>query len=230
MAPRKQPPPAHGDGPTRERLIDAAVAVLAKDGPAEVKVRRITDEAGVSTIAVYHHFGGVRQLLDEVVARGFATLHHSMLSAVTADNDPAVQLFVLALQVRAMARDNPHLYDLMFGLSSRGTYRATPHTLLQSNFRSAHGVLVGACERMVASGRLDGINGEQLAGQLWSLVHGFVSLEAAGHFDDHDDAVTSVLAPLAVAQLVGNGDDRARATDNALTAYEWWKRVDSDRG
>lgn len=207
---------------TRERLIDAAVSVLAGEGPAEVKVRRISEEAGVSTITVYHHFGGVRGLLDEVVVRGYSMLRQALLCAAACDDDPGVQLFAMALSTRAMAQDNPHLYDMMFGLSTRGTYRATPPTAPQHHFREAYSVLLGACERLVSSGRLDVVDPDRLAGQLWSMVHGFVGLEAAGHFADHDDAVTDVLAPLAVAQLVGNGDDRARATDCAATAYRWW--------
>lgn len=55
----------------------------------------------------------------------------------------------MALATRAMARNNPHLYDMMFGLSTSGTYRATPPpTPPQNHFREAYGVLVRACERM----------------------------------------------------------------------------------
>ena len=217
------------DGPTRERLVDAAISVLAASGPAEVKVRRISEEAGVSTITVYHHFGGVRGLLDEVVIRGYSSLRDALLDAEASDDDPGVQLFAMALATREMARSNPHLYDMMFGLSTRGTYRATtPPTPTQHHFREAYGVLVGACERMKTAARIDIDDPEQIAAQLWSLVHGFVSLEAGGHFDGHEDPVTSVLAPMAVAQLVGNGENHVRATECARTAYMRWRTVHQD--
>ncbi|MBY4208012.1 TetR/AcrR family transcriptional regulator [Rhodococcus fascians] len=208
------------DGCTRERLIDAAVAVLAEEGPGEMKVRRISEKAGSSTITVYHHFGNVSGLLDSVVARGYSTLTQELSDAAASDDDPGAQLFALALAVRDFARRNPHLYDLMFGLSPRGAYRASVPPVPHQYFREAYDVLVRTCHRLVTAGRVDAADPEQIAAQLWSLVHGFVSLEAAGHFAHHGDAVASVLAPMAIAQLVGIGDDRVRATRGALVAYE----------
>ncbi|MBY6682912.1 TetR/AcrR family transcriptional regulator [Rhodococcus sp. BP-316] len=222
MAARRDTDRTADDGSTRERLVDAAVAVLAEEGPAEMKVRRISDKAGSSTITVYHHFGNVGGLLDAVVARGYATLTGTLEDAAASNEDPGVQLFAMALGTRGFAQRNPHLYDLMFGLSPRGTYRASAPLVPQQHFREAYAVLVRSCHRLVAAGRVDIDDPEQIAAQLWSLVHGFVSLEAAGHFADHSDAVASVLAPMAVAQLVGIGDDRARATRGALTAYATW--------
>ncbi|MBY6537994.1 TetR/AcrR family transcriptional regulator [Rhodococcus sp. BP-349] len=222
MAARRDTARTADDGSTRERLVDAAVAVLAEEGPAEMKVRRISDRAGSSTITVYHHFGNVGGLLDAVVARGYATLKGTLEDAAASNDDPGVQLFAMALGTRGFAQRNPHLYDLMFGLSPRGTHRAFAPTVPQQHFRDAYAVLVGSCHRLVTAGRVDIDDPEQIAAQLWSMVHGFVSLEAAGHFADHNDAVADVLAPMAVAQLVGIGDDRARATRGALDAYATW--------
>lgn len=227
MAAQRESHRVSNEGPTRERLIDAAIAVLAQDGPGEMKVRRISDEAGVSTITVYHHFGGVRGLLDAVVSRGYAALRTALIDAAASDADPGVQLFSMALSTRSMARRNPHLYDMMFGLSQRATYRATAPAVPQDHFRESFAVVIDACDRLVRSGRVDIEDPEQIAAQLWSLVHGFVSLEAAGHFASHTDAVADVLAPLAVAQLVGIGDARTRATRSALIAYDRYK-ADND--
>jgi hypothetical protein len=42
---------------------------------------------------------------------------------VPVTDDPIADLAVQALMCRRVARENPHLYDLMFGLSTRATYR-----------------------------------------------------------------------------------------------------------
>ncbi|WP_415977260.1 TetR/AcrR family transcriptional regulator [Rhodococcus sp. 077-4] len=222
MVSRREKGGGPDDGSTRERLIDAAVAVLAEEGPGEMKVRRISEKAGSSTITVYHHFGNVSGLLDAVVARGYSTLTQALSDAAASNDDPGTQLFALALGVRDFARRNPHLYDLMFGLSPRGAYRASAPPVPHQYFREAYDVLVRTCHGLVTAGRVDVDDPEQMAAQLWSLVHGFVSLEAAGHFAQHGDPVANVLAPMAIAQLVGIGDDRARATRGALAAYEMW--------
>lgn len=180
-------------------------------------------------MAVYHHFGDLPSLMDEVVARGYRLLRAELLGAAAADSDPQVQLFAMALCVRGMAQENPHLYDLMFGLSTRGTYRAAASTSSpreRKHFRDAYDVLVHACEELALSGRVDSDDGKQIAAQLWSVVHGFVALEAAGHFEDYGDPVLEILAPMAVNHMVGFGSDRTCAAGSANAALQWWERRD----
>ncbi|MFD0925905.1 TetR/AcrR family transcriptional regulator [Williamsia deligens] len=212
------------DEPVRERLIRSTVRLLADAGPGEIKVRRITDDAGVSTIAVYHHFGGLAELLRAVVERGYANLRAAMVAASTADPDPGVQLFAIALSTRDVAQRNAHLYDMMFGLSTRGTYRhiASPEHGHDDGFAAAYAVLVEVCDRLVQSGRVTIDDPQQIAAELWSAVHGFVTLEMAGYFAHFDDPVTSVLRPMAVNHFVGMGDERARAESGADEALRWW--------
>ncbi|MCF8607342.1 TetR/AcrR family transcriptional regulator [Gordonia sp. HY442] len=210
--------------PVRERLILSTIDLLADTGPQALKVRTITDRAGVSTIAVYHHFGGLQELLQEVVGWGYADLQAALTAASHADPDPAVQLFAMALATRAVAQRNAHLYDMMFGLSTRGTYRHidSPDHSVPRGFEPAYSVLVAACERLTRSGRVTSSTGDEMAAQLWSAVHGFVMLEVAGNFAHFSDPVSAVLQPIAVNILTGMGDDRARAESAARTATQWW--------
>lgn len=211
--------------PMDDRLIDATLDLLLQYGPSELKVRRITDAVGVSTITVYHHFGGMPELLQAVVKRGYRILRDALLDALAADDDPGVQLFVIALSVRDVAQRNPHLYDMMFGLSTRGTYRYIGEKArgeASAHFKDAYAVFVEACDRLVDSGRIVVTDVEQVAAELWSAVHGFVTLEVASYFDHFDDPVNSVLAPLAVNHFVGMGDRRARAERSAAAAIAWW--------
>ncbi|GAB4097842.1 TetR/AcrR family transcriptional regulator [Sinomonas halotolerans] len=55
----------------RERLIQAAMELLASSGGAAVSTRQITDLAGVTAPTLYHHFGDKDGLMEAVVARGF---------------------------------------------------------------------------------------------------------------------------------------------------------------
>lgn len=58
------------DDPVRDRLLEAAVRVFAREGYAGTKVLDITREAGLSTTAIYGRFGSKEALLREaVVAR-----------------------------------------------------------------------------------------------------------------------------------------------------------------
>ena len=53
---------------TRERIVDASIAVLAK-GPDELSVPAVGAEAGVSVPTVYRHFASKKALVDAVYER-----------------------------------------------------------------------------------------------------------------------------------------------------------------
>lgn len=226
MASAQEHNPSEPTDSVRERLIRSTVDLLAESGPEQLKVRTITDAAGVSTIAVYHHFGGLKELLQDVVAHGYADLAAAMKAASQADADPGVQLFAIALSTRSVAQSNAHLYDMMFGLSTRGTYRyvGSPENKTVSGFATAYAVLVEACERLAQSGRVSVNDSSQIAAELWSAVHGFVTLEMAGHFAHFADPVSMVLRPMAVNHFVGMGDERAQAESSADRAMLWWSQ------
>ena len=226
MASAHNPADENGaDEPVRDRLIRSAMELLADAGPSELKVRTITDRAGVSTITVYHHFGGLQELLQEVVTRGYADLRAALLAASTAKMNPGAQLFAMALSTREVAQRNAHLYDMMFGLSTRGTYRyvASSDRTSGEGFGPAYAVLAAKCEELAGTG-LSPIAGEQIAAELWSLVHGFVTLEMIGQFADFKDPVATILQPMAVNHFVGMGYPRDLSVAGAKKAVRWWKR------
>ena len=206
------------DVPTR--LIETTIRLLADEGPSAVKARTVASASGLSTMVVYSHFGGIPELLDAVINEGFSQLADTF-ARVQVTNDPLADLCTMALATRQLARSNPHLYDLMFGLSKRATYRPLKEDapLLSGcspAFQAAYDYVVAACSRLIESGRVDHQDPKTMAGQLWSIVHGFVTLELSDHFADFDDPVSSVLLPLGTNLAVGLGD---RPVD-AQTSHE----------
>ncbi|MGB8402467.1 MAG: WHG domain-containing protein [Mycobacterium sp.] len=207
------------------QLVSATIALLADKGPGEIKARTVAEAAGLSTIAVYHHLGGLPELLEAVAEQGFKELGEAFRAA-PANADPVTALFSMALASRLFAQANPHLYDLMFGLSTRGSYRpldkpATSGGNRASNFQLAYTHLIEGCERLVTSGRVRCEETPQMiAPQLWSAVHGFVALELGGHLAQFDDPVKQVLQPMMVNVVVGLGDERTAAIASHDAAIE----------
>jgi AcrR family transcriptional regulator len=199
-----------------ERVVHATIRLLAEQGPSAIKARAVASASGLSTMAVYHHFGGIAELIRAVVDQGFKELDRAF-SRVPVTEDSLADLVALELTCRRVARENPHLYDLMFGLSTRrATYRPLPDADVRLSgrslaFRGAYAHITDACERLIGSGRVRQQEPEPLAAQLWSFVHGFITLELAEHFVEFDDAVAQVLLPLGVNVAVGLGDERERA-------------------
>jgi AcrR family transcriptional regulator len=57
---------------TRERLLDAAVAVVRRDGAQSLTLEAVAAQAGVSKGGLLYHFKSKRQLLDAMVDRWLA--------------------------------------------------------------------------------------------------------------------------------------------------------------
>ncbi|MFD9318778.1 TetR/AcrR family transcriptional regulator [Streptomyces sp. NPDC060053] len=198
-----------------ERLVRAAVGLLAEQGPSAIKARTVASASGLSTMVVYGHFGGIPELMRAVADHGFTELA-AAFAQVPVTDDPIADLFAMALTCRRVAQENPHLYDLMFGLSTRATYRPLSDADLRLSgrspaFRDAHVHITAACRRLVDSGRAERQEPEVIAAQLWSLVHGYITLELAEHFGEFEDPVVQVMLPMGVNFSVGLGDERERA-------------------
>ena len=200
---------------TVRRLIGAATQLLSDKGPYEIKTRAVAEIAQVSTTAVYYHLGGLPGLLQAVVDRAFRELDQHFSTAVSI-GDPVAELFSMALAARRLAKANPHLYDLMFGLSARGNYRAPEATSAQGGsrtgaFADAYAHLVQACARLHAQAPMcEGAEPELVASQLWSCVHGFITLELGGQFTNLHDPVREILVPMTTGVLVAAGEEPSR--------------------
>jgi AcrR family transcriptional regulator len=198
-----------------ERLVQATIRLLAEQGPSAIKARAVAAEAGMSTMVVYSHFGGIPELIRAVVDEGFLELERA-LSAAPVTDDPIADLFSMALTTREMGRANPHLYDLMFGLSTRATYRPTPGKDVRLSghspaFRAAYVHVTDACTRLMETGRIGPQDPLVVGAALWSFVHGYVSLELGDHFADFEDPVAQVMLPMGVTLCIGLGDEPDRA-------------------
>lgn len=209
------------DDGVAERLVRGTVRLLAEQGPSAIKARTVASASGLSTMVVYSHFGGIAELTRAVADYGFKELERAFFELPVTE-DPIADLCAMGLACRRLARENPHLYDLMFGLSTRATYRPLQQSDVRMSgrspaFRGVFRHLIDACARLTRSGRVGHQKPEVVAAQLWSYVHGYVTLELSGHFAEFDDPVVEVLLPMGVSLAVGLGDkpERAHASHEA---------------
>jgi len=74
---------------SRERILDAAIERIARDGIDDVRIARIAMDAGVSTALVHYHFATREALLAEALEHSFERAG-DMRTADTGES-PAVQ-------------------------------------------------------------------------------------------------------------------------------------------
>ncbi|HEY4018683.1 MAG TPA: WHG domain-containing protein [Pseudonocardiaceae bacterium] len=206
---------------TRDKVLEAAMRLLASEGPDALQVRRIAAEVGSSTMTVYTHFGSMIDLCAAVIQEGLARFATALDEAGQTE-DSIADLFAQGVAYRRFALDNPHLYRMMFGVSTPKTDQRSFRDLTIDDSPSAlpegttaFGFLARLTERAAAEGRVDVPDTVGLAAQIWSAIHGYVLLEMAGFFGDQGMGLVEVLGPLTIALLVGAGDDRER-TESSL--------------
>ena len=156
------------------RLIDAAGRVLAEEGPQAMSTRRIAQEVGTSTSAIYSLLGSKTEVVRAMYLEGFSRLAERQ-AKVPITHDPLVDLRQLALAYFENGLANPHLYDVMF-------HRPVPDfvpepddvafalTTLQD--------VVDVVQRIIDAGLWHG-NARAIATEVWATVHGVTSLTLA---------------------------------------------------
>ncbi|MGV9361636.1 TetR/AcrR family transcriptional regulator [Amycolatopsis sp. NPDC003731] len=218
------------------RLVEAAIRLLDENGPEALQARKLAAEVGVSTMAVYTHFGGMSALVDEVARAGFLRLSE-WLAQVEETDDPVADIFSMARTYRQAVAEQPQLFAVTFGQSAPGGKRATLSDLTTEEGREAaqEGLeafthIVRATARAIAAGRFRPVDEYQAAAQLWSALHGFVTLEASGHFGPGEQGINHILIPLGITMAVGLGDTVDRAGRSAEAAKAAWRAKTGNAG
>lgn len=203
------------DVPTR--LVEAAARLLAEEGTAAVSARRVTSEAGVSTMAVYTHFGNMEELLAQIWREGFSRFGVELERCGLTD-DPVADWMAQGWSYRHFAGSQPHLYQVMFG-PGLGRFKSgneADQAAAMCTFES----LLHHIGRCVSAGRFD-VEDITMAGELvWSAVHGHALIELSGYYDSLGRDPATTFEALMVRSAIGFGDDAAdaRASLRAATA------------
>jgi AcrR family transcriptional regulator len=193
------------DATVRIALLESAARLIATEGLASLTLRRVADEAGTSTMAVYTHFGGMPELRRAVRLEGFARLARR-LAALTATDDPVVDVTSQGWAYYQHAVENPHLYRVMF----------LEHAIDDEDAAvawSTFGSLVEGVRRCIDAGRFAPADPDLLARQLWAVTHGVVSVQLI-EMVTADDALRTLLG--AARNLYVGFGDRAERADASL--------------
>jgi AcrR family transcriptional regulator len=103
----------HGD--LRRAILDAALRVIAPDGPAAVSLRELARQAQVSHAAPAHHFGGRPGLLTAIAIEGYELLGEALLSPPTPsflETGARYVRFALEHPAHFQVMFSPDLYDV----------------------------------------------------------------------------------------------------------------------
>ncbi len=169
----------HGD--LRAAMLQAAEAILERDGLGALTLRAAAREAGVSHAAAPHHFGDLSGLLSELAAFGFVRFRaHLIAAASAAGDDPQARLVALTTAYIGFARAYPGQFQLMFRFERLDWSVAA----LAEAATAAFAVLTtDVHDGEAGAGSALGFDGLVLAMSRWSLAHGAAMLCLDGRLD-----------------------------------------------
>jgi AcrR family transcriptional regulator len=162
-------------------MLQAAEAILDRDGLGALTLRAAAREAGVSHAAPPHHFGDLSGLLSELAASGFDRFRaHLVAAAGAAGDDPQARLVALATAYIGFARAYPGLFQLMFRFERLDWSVAA----LTEAATAAFALLTtDTHDGEAAAGAALGFGGLVLAMSRWSMAHGAAMLCLDGRLD-----------------------------------------------
>lgn len=97
----------------RRQILEAALAVVDRDGLEALSMRRLGTELGVDPMAIYHHVDGKDRLFD-----GLAELLWGEVALPEAAADPVAALRTLARSLRDLFRRHPAAAPLILRCTS----------------------------------------------------------------------------------------------------------------
>ncbi|MYM54383.1 TetR/AcrR family transcriptional regulator [Thalassovita mangrovi] len=199
-----QKPYHHGD--LRHLLLDTAKRVVEQSGAAQLSLRSLADEAGVSTAAPYHHFKNKTALLAAVAAATMREFNAYLTSSFDAALSPQERLERLGVAYVTFARDHPELFKLIQWSDRQAeTTDQELAELRKENFGILYAAVADCLPKASEETR------HTACAAAWSLVHGAAVLVLDGRLglitpmENLDATITKIVRKLdLLREIEGN--------------------------
>lgn len=128
---------------TRERILDAAVALIAERGYAATSIEALCRRAEVVRTAIYWHFGSKEGLLVPVVSRVASAWIEEIQKSVYREGEPLARLDRFVASLRDLVASRPHLVRLLLAVALERSERdAATRDALRAIFERARAAIV----------------------------------------------------------------------------------------
>ena len=191
-----------GEGHARRaEILAAAERIFVDHGYEGATIRKIADEVGLSSTALYMHFSDKSEILHEICERAFEQLLTMNRAVLDEPGTPEQRMRRLMQSYVRFGFENPNAYRLVY--MTRPLEAQQAQSVAQSLGHELFGAFVRVVEEAAAEGRLRG-DPRPTAQALWAGAHGVVSLMITKpYFDwvDRDRLVDTLLDALFIGLL-----------------------------
>lgn len=165
-------------GNLREALIEAALDLIGKKGPAGFSFAEAARSAGVSPAAPYRHYRDRDALMADVARQGFERFEAFLGNAWSGGRpDTLTALSNVGRAYLAFARTEPAYYSAMFEAGLPTDRHPELRQAADRAFAIVRTASEALCETLPAAERPPPL---MVALHIWALAHGIASLFARG--------------------------------------------------
>lgn len=174
LNPRSRRKPKGEGHARRAEILAAAERIFVEHGYEGATIRKIADEVGLSSTALYMHFAEKGEILHEICRQAFAALLELNLAVVAEPGGPEQRLRRMMRAYIDFGFDNPNAYRLV--------YMTRPVELQHGAMSAAQELGAGlfrSFEQVVEDAEAEGLlrgDARTTAQALWAGCHGVVSL------------------------------------------------------
>ena len=166
-----------GDGHMRRgEILEAAQRIFLAEGYQGATIRKIADEVGVSSTALYMHFPDKSCILLEICQGTIRQLLERNSEIADKPMDPASRVKLMLESYMRWGLDHPNAYELVFSnvrhISAVMVDEATTADLGSQCYE----IFSGVVREIAAEGRLRTGTADSAAQALWASCHGVVAL------------------------------------------------------
>jgi AcrR family transcriptional regulator len=167
---------AKGDGHLRRaEILEAAERIFLAEGYHGATIRKIADEVGVSSTALYMHFRDKDQILLEICEGAIGHLLTANAEIAARPIDAVARIKLMAENYVRFALTNPNAYQLVFCSPLQAISPEKQEETMALGERSFEKFL-GVVRELAAAGRLKTGSAESAAQVMWAACHGVVAL------------------------------------------------------
>lgn len=197
---------AKGDGYLRRaEILEAAERIFVTCGYEGATIRKIADEVGLSSTALYMHFEDKSDIIVEICRDSISALMQQNRALVERDMDPVARLRDMLAGYMRFALGNTNAYQLVF-CDRRNDISVDKMHELSRLSREGYDLYLGALVKIAAAGRLKSDDTEAAAQVSWAAAHGLAALLITRkEFDWRDEAIlTPMMVDMVCAGLVAS--------------------------
>lgn len=158
----------------RAEILAAAEGIFVRQGYEGATIRKIADEVGLSSTALYMHFADKSEILNEICRNAFDTLAEEHRLILAEDAPPLARLRRIVENYIEFGFANPNAYRLAYLTPSIET-RHGAESVAQQTGAELFRAFVCVVEEAVEQGALKG-DARTLAQVIWASAHGLVSI------------------------------------------------------